>query len=292
MLCAEVDEFDDRILYCGQCRTEDEEQQSNNNEKRKKKRRTYATLRAQMKEPRKGLPADNASQEESDTETENEDEETRVTIVSRNDTNEEKETVPVSTAIVPQEITKNRTMSNCLISTITQSVEGNARFIPKDFFYKADQRVNLVYKEQYNNDWIALRDEIEKEIDEDVKLRMIRRAQQVGLCIDKKIVSSIKEIGQAFQNDDSIECATKINTILNADFRIRSGYERTIESVIMKRLNIQYTDHDSTAKGCVARMVVKRKCNIAKVINKRCNSSHQGKVSIKRSKEEVAALPV
>ena len=57
-------------------------------------------------------------------------------------------------------------------------------------------------------------------------------------------------------------------------------------------MNIQYTDQDNTARGSVARMVVKRKCNITKVINKRCNSSHQGKVSIKRSKEEVAALPV
>ena len=60
----------------------------------------------------------------------------------------------------------------------------------------------------------------------------------------------------------------------------------------MKTLNIIYTDQESTAKGCVARMVVKRKCNIAKVINKRVDRTHQGKVHIKRTQDEVAALPL
>ena len=65
---------------------------------------------------------------------------------------------------------------------------------------------------------------------------------------NKKLVSSIKEIGQAFSIDESMECATEIYTILNEDFRIRSGYERTIEAVIMNRLNIEYTDPENRAK--------------------------------------------
>ena len=47
----------------------------------------------------------------------------------------------------------------------------------QSFFYKADQRVNDDYKRKYDKDWFALGDEIEKEIDEDLKLRMVRRAQ-------------------------------------------------------------------------------------------------------------------
>ena len=37
-------------------------------------------------------------------------------------------------------------------------------------------------------------------------------------------------------------------------------------------------------------MMVKRKSNITKAINKRC--THQGKILIKRTKEEVKALPI
>ena len=261
VLCADhCDPEDDRIIYCGLCK--------------------HSKKKPELEE----------DEEETETEEEEEEERTKPTVVSNSNSNDGNGLDTADTIVVPKEVTKNRTISNCLISTITQSVDGNPRYIPKDFFYRADQRINTDYKNKYKKDWLAMRDEIEKEIDEDLKLRMVRRAQQVGLSLNSNLVTSIKEIGQAFSNDDSIECATKINTILNEDFRIRSGYERTIESIIMKKLNIVYTDQESTAKGCVARMVVKRKCNIAKVINKRVDRTHQGKVHIKRTQDEVAAL--
>ena len=106
-------------------------------------------------------------------------------------------------------------MNNCLISTITQSVDGQTRFIPKDFLYKVDPRVNGEYKKQYNKDWLELRNEIEREMDQDIQLRRVRRAQQVGLyVIDEntgggKLVSSIKDIGKAYSNGGSEECSTK-----------------------------------------------------------------------------------
>ena len=143
-----------------------------------------------------------------------------------------------------------------------------------------------------------MKKEVEIEIDKDLKTRMVRRAQQVDLRVASKhgeserIVRSMKEIGLAFQQDRSEECHTKVYTILNEDFRIRSGYERTIETILMRRLKIEYTDAENTAKGSIARMVVKRKCNIAKSLNKRTQKTHQGKVRIKRNKEEVSALPL
>ena len=119
-----------------------------------------------------------------------------------------------------------------------------------------------------------MKKEIEIEIDKDLIVRMVRRDQQVDLRVaskddeSKRIVRSIKEIGLAFQQDKSIKCVTKVNTILNEDFRIRSGYERIIETIIMRKLKIEYVDAENTAKDSIARMVVKRKCNIAKSINK------------------------
>ena len=302
VLCAErSDPQDDRIIYCGTCDLTDN-QRENALElalaARRKRRKLNKRLWELAQQPRRGIrnTIESSDEEETETEPEDDNDDNQKTVVSENDSCIAEKTVATTAAIVPQEITENRTMSNCLISTITQSVDGKTRFIPKDYFLKFDQRVNMEYKTKDKKKWLNMRNEIEKEINQDIILRMVRRAQQVGLYFldentgEKKLVTSIKEIGTAYSNDDSEECATKVYACLNQDFPIRSGYERSIESVIMNRLNIQYTDPDNTAKGSIARMVVKRKCNIAKVINKRC--THQRKILIKRTKEEVQALPV
>ena len=302
VLCAErSDPQDDRIIYCGTCDLTDN-QRENALElalaARRKRRKLNKRLWELAQQPRRGIrnTIESSDEEETETEPEDDNDDNQKTVVSENDSCIAEKTVATTAAIVPQEITENRTMSNCLISTITQSVDGKTRFIPKDYFLKFDQRVNMEYKTKDKKKWLNMRNEIEKEINQDIILRMVRRAQQVGLYFldentgEKKLVTSIKEIGTAYSNDDSEECATKVYACLNQDFPIRSGYERSIESVIMNRLNIQYTDPDTTAKGSIARMVVKRKCNIAKVINKRC--THQRKILIKRTKEEVQALPV
>ena len=44
--------------------------------------------------------------------------------------------------------------------------------------------------------------------------------------------------------------------------------------------------------GSIARMDVKRKCDLGKVINKRVNSTHQQKVLLKRTTDEVKENPV
>ena len=50
---------------------------------------------------------------------------------------------------------------------------------------------------------------------------------------------------------------------------------------------MKYSDERSKTKGCIAHMVVKRKCNFAKVINRRCATTYQGKVLIKRNSTQV-----
>ena len=82
----------------------------------------------------------------------------------------------------------------------------------------------------------------------------------MGLAVadgdNKKVVESIREIGEALENDDSVECATKINAILNEDFRIRSNHEYYTERIVMNKLNIKNTDEGNSDKGSIARMVV------------------------------------
>ena len=130
---------------------------------------------------------------------------------------------------------------------------------------------------------------MKNEIDGYLKLKMVRRAQYLELKVgegeDAKLVTSITEIGNMFKNDGSV--ATKINTILNEDFKIRSGYEYYAEEIIMKNLNIKYLDQEENSdKGSIVRMIVNRKCNIAKVVNKRVETSHQ-----KRTPTEVKSVP-
>ena len=71
---------------------------------------------------------------------------------------------------------------------------------------------------------------------------MVRRAQKLDLRVgegeEAKLVTSVNEIGKAFKDDGSVETATKVYSILNEDFKIRSGYEYYGEGVIMKKLNI------------------------------------------------------
>ena len=125
---------------------------------------------------------------------------------------------------------------------------------------------------------------------------MVRRAQQLELKVgegeEAKLFTSVNEIGKAFKDDGSIETATKVYSILNEYFKIRSGYEYYGEGVIMNKLNIKYSDQDENSeKGSIARMIVNRKCNIAKVVNKRVKSTHQNSIIRKRTPTEVKSVP-
>ena len=145
---------------------------------RQKRHQICKQVRDKMRNPTSGVPKDTewSEDDETETDTEDENEDNGRTIVSGNDSSIGIRTV-ATTAIVPQEVTEKRTMKNCLISTITQSVDGQTRFIPKDFFYEVDQRVNGEYKKQCNKEWMEMQNEIDTEIDQDIKLRMVRRAQ-------------------------------------------------------------------------------------------------------------------
>ena len=59
----------------------------------------------------------------------------------------------------------------------------------------------------------------------------------------------------------------------------------------MEKLKLKYSDKWSKTKRCIARMVVKRKCNPAKVINRRCETTHKGKVTIKWNSTQVQKAP-
>ena len=172
----------------------------------------------------------------------------------------------------------------------------DTRHIPKDYFINKKQKINHIYQERDHKKWISLRKEVENEIDGYLTLKMVRRAQQLELKVgkgdDAKLVTSITEIGKAFKNDGSIATATKINSILNEDFKIRSGYEYYGEGIIMKNLNIKYSDQDeNNDKSSIARMIVNRKCNIAKVMSKRVKSTHQNMIIKKRTPTEVKSGP-
>ena len=81
----------------------------------------------------------------------------------------------------------------------------------------------------------------------------------------------------------------KIHQILTDSFDDEGIFSYYCENKIMKKLKLKYIETENNDKnvGSIARIVVKRKCDLAKVINKRVESTHQQKVIIKRSSDEV-----
>ena len=52
----------------------------------------------------------------------------------------------------------------------------------------------------------------------------------------------------------------------------------------MNKLKFKYKDDEYKKKGCIARMIITRKSELNKLINKRSDSTHQKKISSKRVK--------
>ena len=77
----------------------------------------------------------------------------------------------------------------------------------------------------------------------------------------------------------------KINTVINNTFTENSGFEYSLYTKIMKKFKLKYTD-DVSIKGLIARMIVMRKYELGKVINKRAERMHQKKILKTRSKKE------
>ena len=110
---------------------------------------------------------------------------------------------------------------------------------------------------------------------------MILKSQEIGLIISKGKgeeipigIQSFNDIGSAWRCDASHEQATKINDMMYVP--LDGGYEFYMEEKIMKDLKIKHDSSITPApKGCIARMIVNRKCILTKLINKRSESSHQ-----------------
>ena len=183
------------------------------------------------------------------------------------------------------------TNNNCLISTIT--LDENYELISKEYFITKDQKLNTELQGKYGEKWYDLKRKVNKQIDNTLKLMMILKSQEIGLSFSKgngedsrTIIQTFNDIGSAWKCDASHEQATKINEVMHGSFD--GGYEFYMEANIMKELKIKYEDSITTAtKGCIARMIVNRKCVLTKLINKRSEISHQRKIITKRT----VALP-
>ena len=109
---------------------------------------------------------------------------------------------------------------------------------------------------------------------------------EIGLRIKRddgeKDVKSWSDIGEAWKNDDSLDTAKKLYKIVHATFDNYSGFEIYIATRIMDRLELKYTDESLRNKGCIARMIMTKKSELNKLINKRTECTHQKKISSKR----------
>ena len=171
------------------------------------------------------------------------------------------------------------------VSTITHSTEEDESFreIPRDYFICKDQKINKKSRDEGGKDFTVLRSKILDVINEKLKCMMILKAQQIELQVeDKKTgesrnIQSFKDIGAAWKNNNDNTTAAKINTIINKTFTEKSGYEFYLETKILKQFKIKYAD-ELEIKGSIARMIVMRKCELGKAINKRSEKTHQKKI--------------
>ena len=174
--------------------------------------------------------------------------------------------------------------NSSVVSTITDTI--NYTNIEKDYFVTCAQHVNKEMKDRDGDIWKELRRGVQKAIDDDLKLMMILRSQEVGLKIKtencEQNVTCWADIGKAWRNDDSIDTAKKLYEVVHATFDDKSCYEIYMEANIMKKLKLKYKDEKYKKKGCIARMIITRKSELNKLINKRSDSTHQKKISSKR----------
>ena len=173
-----------------------------------------------------------------------------------------------------------------VLSTITDTARYTT--IEKDYFITSNQHQNKQMKDRDGDIWTELRKGVQKAIDEDIKSMMILRSQEVGLTVKTEggpeNVACWNDIGKAWRNDDSIDTAKKLYEVVHATFDDESNYEIYMEANVMNKLKIKYKDDEYKKKGCIARMIITRKSELNKLINKRSDATHQKKISSKRVK--------
>ena len=143
-----------------------------------------------------------------------------------------------------------------------------------------------------------LKENLISEINNSLKSMMIMQSQKIGLeVVDDKMQTSrlsqsYSDIGLAWKLDASTETAAKIDNIINNTFTQKSGYEFYLEKKLMKKFKLKYAE-DSHVKGSIARMIVTRKCELSKVINKRVEQTRQKiilKVRYNKEKENAKKI--
>jgi len=114
------------------------------------------------------------------------------------------------------------------------------------------------------------------EIDNNLKIKMILKLQEIGLKFKdskKKGLFNIQTFGDiilAWKCDASHDQAVKGNTVMHGTFDDEQGYGYYLKSNIIKRMKVKYENNIiSNIKGCIARMIVDKKCVPTKLINKR-----------------------
>jgi len=178
------------------------------------------------------------------------------------------------------EVSVDSTNNNCVIFIITAS-ESDEGFdvISKGYFITKDQKKNIEVQKKDDEIWNDRKRKVNLEIDNNLKMKMILKLQGIGL----KLKDSMKEglfnaqkfgyIGLAWKCDASHDQVVKVNAVMYFTFNHEQGYEYYLESSIMRKFRLKYGNNiTSNIKGFIARMIVNRKCVLAKMTNKRAEN--------------------
>ena len=135
-------------------------------------------------------------------------------------------------------------------------------------------------------EWKRLKQQVTSEIANELQLMIIIHAQEIDLHLNvrgkPKKIQKFSEIGQSWADDGSVKNASKINRVMNTQFEESHAYECYMETVVMKRIGLQYDCSNPKKKGCIARMITRKRSDMFKVVNKRSEISHQKKISTNR----------
>ena len=97
----------------------------------------------------------------------------------------------------------------------------DVRQISKDYFLLKSQRVNL-HQQTIDKDWQPLKKSVCDIIDGELKGVMTLEAQRLSLtcyfCGGTQLVQNFSEIGKEWKHDSSLECARRVNDVLNRQF--------------------------------------------------------------------------
>ena len=125
-----------------------------------------------------------------------------------------------------------------------------------------------------------------------VTTNMIPKAQYINLKVivgaERRVLQSWNEISKVWTGWEvgDIDLKAKINDLINGEFAQYHMYEFYMESDLMEKFNLKYDNVNNGLKGCISRMVVRKKINFSKSINFRGEAHHTHRILKKRSTAE------